>query len=683
MAPSPVTTPPQVNIFKTVNDMDRAFNPARRVQFQKLPSVQESSIESINGGAPLTSSDHNDPFLALRSKSKSANNSPSASSDYSACVKEASHLSEPTDLQSSIQRSKFDLGLEELAASTKSSTPKLNPSTAVFTPAAAFQAPATYSKQPSMGNIQNRNNMIVGLNPSQPQGGGSFNGVGPVNPSGPNTFAQHTNVVSGPPANGTPHEYTTFPAQIGGPQMQPLVPFHQNNGVTIVNGMAPQAVRNGVNGTGGMTFSGPNGNGPQQHHVNTNGVAFGVTNSNSVQHYVHNMDGVFATRDDNAPQQPVNNMNELNGRNCAIGLGSGAQQHDNSAQGMAMMTTSVMNGVPSGAYGMLPVANGSNGSSFEKLSMSALQAHLNVGNQYPQAQPNPKPAVPHGVTGPAQSSNLYTPFLPQNDVVMQQRPVSTPMRSVARTPYGQSTPAPSASVYNSPGGTFTPSQYMPSPSYGGRTDPRNSGTDGNAMTSPPPQFALGSPVRVHQQVCNNVASPSSAGGQFSTHSTAASPGHSSSNSVVDPFNGPALPGIIQPIEPQTALVLHENAVPVQIRNMRSKQLNELAAGPTGRPRPDVALDAANFPFVESARNAQPTTHNGVVKLKNVSPPHHSASCHSNLNILVSLLTKTNPKDSLWNQALRSSRFPGTQLQGPERQPGARPHHNGTRFYQDK
>ncbi|KAL1862751.1 hypothetical protein Daus18300_008395 [Diaporthe australafricana] len=634
MAPSPVT-PTRGELFKTVNGIDRAFNPSRRIQFHKLPPVQESSIESIDGGASLTSSDNSDPFAALRSKSKSANNSPSTSSDYSASVKDASHLSEPTNLQTNIQRSKFDLGLEKLAASTKSRTRKLNPSTAIFTPAPALQLPGMYPEQPSMGNTQDRNNMVVELNPSQPQGGGSFNGVGPVNPPGPNTFAQHTHVVSSPPANGTPHGYTTFPAQVGGPQAQPLIPFPQNNGVSVVNGMTAQAVRPGANGTGEMTFSGPNVHGPQQHHVNTNGVAFGVPYGNSAQHHVHSMNDVFATRDGNAPQQAVNvgettfnvpsgritphvsNMNELRGSNFAMGFGSGAQQPDNSAQGMAMMPTSAMNGIPSGAYGMPPVANGSNGSSFEKLSISALQAHLNPGNQYPQAQPNLNPAFSHGVTGPAQPSNLYAPFLPQNNVAMQQHSVGAPMRIGAGTPYGSSTPAPSASVYNSPGGTFTPAQYMSSPSYRGRTDSRNSDAYGNALTEPPPQFALGSPALAHQQVYSNVISPSSAGGQVSTHGTVASSGHSSSNSVVDPFNGPALPGVIQPIEPQTAMVLHENAVPVHIRNMRSKQLNELTAGPTGRPRPEVALDAANFPFIESARNAQPTTHHGVVKLKNI------------------------------------------------------------------
>ncbi|KAI3399523.1 hypothetical protein diail_6545 [Diaporthe ilicicola] len=632
MPPSPVSTS-TVDIFKTVDDMDRASNPSRRVQFQQLPPVQESSIESINGGAPLAPSDHNDPFAALRSKSKSANNSPSTSSDQSASVKDSSHLSEPTDLQSNIQRGKFDLGLMQLAASAQSRTPKLDPSTAEFAPGVALQAPAMYTQQTSMGDARDQNNVAVAFNAFQPQGGVSFDGVGPVNHPGPNMFAQYTDVVSSPAANGTPRGYTTFPAQIGGPQAQPPVPFPQNHGMTIINGMVPQAVRSGVNGTGGMIHSGPDGRGLQQQHFNTSGVAFGVPNGNGIQHHAHNMNGAFVTGNGHAPQQPVNmsetafgmpigdgvyqanNMNGSNGRNFAIGYGDGAQQHGNSAQGMIVTTPSTMNGFPNDARGMTPVATGSNGSHCEKLSINTLQAHLNLGNEYPQAQPNQKPAFHHGVTGQAQPSNQSTPFRPQNNVVMQQQHYTN--RSGAGSPYGQSTPAQPVSMYNSPVGTMTPSQYMSSPSYRGRTDPRSSGTHANAMAEPPPRFALPTHVPVHQQVYNNVISPSSAGGQSSPQGTVASPGHSSSNSVVDPFNGPALPGVIQPIEPSTALVLHESAVPVQIRNMRSKQLNELTAGPTGRPRPETALDAANFPFIESARNAQPTTHSGVVKLKNI------------------------------------------------------------------
>lgn len=652
MAPSPTTTSTQVDMFKTLDDTDRVFNQGRRVQFQQLPPVKESSIDSIdstNGGAPLTTSDPSDPFAALRSKSKSANNSPPASSDRSSSIKHASQLSEPSSLQSAVQIAKFNLALKKLAGSTQGSTPKLDPSTAEFRPAAALQAPAMHTPQTSLGDSQTQDNAAMGLNTFQPQGGESFEGVNPINSPGPNTFAPYAGNVSSQTSNGTPHQYTTFPAQIGGVQAHSQVALPKNNGMTMVNGMSPQPVRSGVNGTSGVTYMRPNGNIPhqlqlqlqqqQQQYIGTGGMAFGIPNGNGVQYDVNNMSQAMIVRDGNSPQQHVNtnemafsmpnghgaqlvnNMNGLNGTNFGTEYGNVAQQHGSGARGFTSVSPSAMNVMPNDARVTAPVANGSNGNSFEQMSMSTLQAHLNLGNQYPQAQSNQTPTFPQGVALPAQYSNQSTPYQPQNNVAMQQQQpaASTPMRSGAATLYGQSTPAPPTSVYSSPGGTATPAQYMASPSHRGRTDPRSYDTRTNVSTEPPPRFDLRTPLPVHQQVFNNVISPSSAGAHLSPRVATASPGHSSSsNSVVDPFNGPALPSVIQPIEPQSAMVLHESAVPVQIRNMRSKQLNELTAGPTGRPRPETALDTSNFPFLESARNAQPTTHCGVVKLKNVS-----------------------------------------------------------------
>lgn len=652
MAPSPITTSTQVDMVQTLDDTDHVFNQGRRVQFQQLPPVKESSIESIdstNGGAPLAAFDPSDPFAALRSKSKSANNSPSASSDHSSSINPASQLSEPSGLQSAVQRAKFNLALKKLAGSTQGSNPKLDPSTAEFRPAAALQAPAMHPQQTSLGDSHAQDNAAMGLNTFQPQGGESFEGVIPTNSPGPNTFAPYGGNVANQTSNGTPHQYTTFPAQVGGVQAQSQVAFPRNNGMTMANGMTPQSIRSGVNDITGVPYRVPNGYIPQAHqrqqqqqqYIGTSGMAFGIPNGNGVQYDVNNMSQALVVRDGNAPQQNVNtnemafsmpngndfqhvnNMNGLNGTNFGTEYGNFAQQHGSRARGPSAVSPSAMNGVPNGVRAPAPVANGSNGNPFEQMSMSTLQAHLDLGSQYPQSQPSPKHTFPQGVARSAQYSNQSTPFQPQqNNVVMQQQQqqaASTPVRSGAGSPYGQSTPAPPGSVYSSPGATVARPQHMASPSHRGRTDPRSYDTRANVSTEPPPRFDLQTPVPVHQQVYNSVISPSSAGGQFSPRGATASPGHSSSNnSVVDPFNGPALSSVIQPIEPQSTMVLHESAVPVQIRNMRSRQLNELTAGPTGRPRPEAALGAANFPFLESARNAQPTTHCGVVKLKNVS-----------------------------------------------------------------
>lgn len=656
---SPHTPSSKVDMVKTPDDTERTFNHGRRVHVQKLPPVKESSIDSLdstNGGAPLAATfDPSDPFAALRSKSKSANNSPAASSDRSSSIRHTSQLSEPSGLHPGLQSAKFSLALKKLAESTQRNTPKLDPSTAEFRPAATPQTPAMYAQQTSLGNTQDQTNVAMGLKKFQPQEGDQFDGAATINCPGPNTFLPYTGSVSSQTTNGTPQAYNTFPAQVGGVQAQPQVTFPKNNGMTVVNGTTPQSVRRAFNGAGGLTYSSPNGDihlqqqllqqqhqpQQQQQYLNASGMAFGVPNNNGVQYSANNMNQALVVRDGNAPQQHanttgvglsapnsngaqhVNNMYGFDSGNAGTGYGHVAQQNAIGAQSMSAVSPSALNAMSNSASGMTTVANGSNGSAFEQMSMSTLQAHLDHGSQYAQAQNSATTAFPQGFARSAQYSTQATPFQPQNNAIMQQQQqqqvASTPMRSRAGTAYSQSTPMAPSTVYSSPGGTVTPSQYMASPSYRGRTDPRSYETRTNVSNEPPPRFDLQTPVSVPQQGYGNVMSPSSTAGHFSPRGATASPGQSSSsNSVVDPFNGPALPSVIQPIEPQTAMVLYESAVPVQIRNMRSKQLNELTAGPTGRPRPEAALDAANFPFVESARNAQPTTHCGVVKLKNVS-----------------------------------------------------------------
>lgn len=66
-----------------------------------------------------------------------------------------------------------------------------------------------------------------------------------------------------------------------------------------------------------------------------------------------------------------------------------------------------------------------------------------------------------------------------------------------------------------------------------------------------------------------------------------------------------------------AMASHIQApVPNHIQALRSEHLNRLTSGPTGRPTLDVALDAANFPFIQGTTQAAPVKH-GVVKIKNV------------------------------------------------------------------
>lgn len=71
--------------------------------------------------------------------------------------------------------------------------------------------------------------------------------------------------------------------------------------------------------------------------------------------------------------------------------------------------------------------------------------------------------------------------------------------------------------------------------------------------------------------------------------------------------------------PRMALRPTVDHIPEHVRSQRSRALNDLTSGPTGRPSAVEALDSNNFPFVETARVIAPDAcTNGVVKLKNVS-----------------------------------------------------------------
>jgi hypothetical protein len=97
-------------------------------------------------------------------------------------------------------------------------------------------------------------------------------------------------------------------------------------------------------------------------------------------------------------------------------------------------------------------------------------------------------------------------------------------------------------------------------------------------------------------------------------------------------------------------------VPSHIQALRSEHLNRLTSGPTGRPTLDVALDPANFPFIQGTTQAAPVKH-GVVKIKNVSL---LTRCLSQCN---GLLTST--LDPILHQASRDHRLLGSELEDPE------------------
>ncbi|KAG8160882.1 hypothetical protein KVR01_009146 [Diaporthe batatas] len=521
MSSSSHTTPTKPGLVKTFETPH-----GRRTHIQRLPPVQEGSNDSLDssgGGVPLNTF----AFPGLPSQSKSETNSPL--SDRSSSINQASHLSEPAGLQSSLQNARFNMGLQQLEASAQRNYGQLNPSTAEFQPAGIQQAPVVYAQQSSMGVTQGQSNMAMGSTAFQPQAGDQLDGA---------ALTPFT-TVSVPSQTGN-----TFPSQVGSAQLQ------------------PQQYANNTK----MDFSAPHGSGPQ---------SFNNDGQNTGAHY------------------------------------------GQVAQGMSSISSPPANGMANDASGMTTVAN-----AFEQMSMSTLQAHLVHGGQYAQAQTNATPTFPQGVASPAQYSAQSTPFQPQSNVVMQQQQQvgNLSSNSGGGPNYVQSTPAPPSTMYNSPGGAVPQARYVAPPSSRGWSEPRKLDTRPNISNEPPPRFDLQTtPTGVSQQGYSNVMSPASTAGTIPPRGTTASTGPSSSaNSVVDPFNGPPLPSVIQPIEPQSAMVLHENRVPEAIRRMRSKQLNALTdSGPNGRPRLDVALDAANFPFVESARNAQPGAHCGVIKLKNI------------------------------------------------------------------
>lgn len=186
--------------------------------------------------------------------------------------------------------------------------------------------------------------------------------------------------------------------------------------------------------------------------------------------------------------------------------------------------------------------------------------------------------------------------------------------------------------------------------YPPSTEPRSFAprTSGLVPREPPPRFALQIPVQTQQTptILQTPAFHSSATMQTQTtqQSKVHHHGHggrrplqqgagqhtfpsNQTTTIVsgnddrgfDPFRTVELPRVIQPIEPiSNALVMQAHTVPEYIRSQRSKQLNDLTAGPRALPTIEVALHPQNFPFTEGPRNAQPSPNWGVLKIKNVS-----------------------------------------------------------------
>lgn len=242
-------------------------------------------------------------------------------------------------------------------------------------------------------------------------------------------------------------------------------------------------------------------------------------------------------------------------------------------------------------------------------------------------------------------------------------------------------------------GRFTPGTYRFTPTQGSNassettrspasavitgyppsTEPRSFAprTNGLAPREPPPRFALQvapAPAQQQQQqqqtvthpqysapveavVQNQVHQLDDGGGRVGPsqqeqqqHQHGAALQHTFPSSQVitsnfdnvDPFRTVELSSVIQPIEPvSNALVVQVHPVPEYVRNQRSKELNELTAGPKALPTIEMALHPDYFPFMEGPRNAQPCPTWGVVKIKNVShasshpyfPPQYKAAPH--------------------------------------------------------
>lgn len=165
--------------------------------------------------------------------------------------------------------------------------------------------------------------------------------------------------------------------------------------------------------------------------------------------------------------------------------------------------------------------------------------------------------------------------------------------------------------------TATP--YGANPTSYHQTEPRNFAPRVGAapfFLPPPPPFKLGGGAATKQH--HGSQATMSESDPFSTPSSPARTVASASSQAL------ALTAV--PENDQLSLVCNPyiyGPVPVEIRAVRSQQLNQLTEGALGVPTQDVALNPDNFPFIESCSQAEAVSH-GVVKIRNVSLFHHSS-----------------------------------------------------------
>lgn len=142
------------------------------------------------------------------------------------------------------------------------------------------------------------------------------------------------------------------------------------------------------------------------------------------------------------------------------------------------------------------------------------------------------------------------------------------------------------------------SPEMTSYAVGRLTEPRNYAPRTSGLpvfNEPPPKFDLG----IRQQPNINTSPTSEKDDNQSSGASQALQPVPEGNSVAT-YSSP-----------------QQMALTVGVQPMRSEKLNMLTATPSGLPDLAVAMDPANFPFIESARHAKAMNH-GVIRLKNVS-----------------------------------------------------------------
>ncbi|KAK3331111.1 hypothetical protein B0H66DRAFT_580088 [Apodospora peruviana] len=162
-----------------------------------------------------------------------------------------------------------------------------------------------------------------------------------------------------------------------------------------------------------------------------------------------------------------------------------------------------------------------------------------------------------------------------------------------------------ASIDTTPKQSMIPGNHGTPHSVGpyNQSEPRNFAPRSHAKSFPtPPRFSL-----------EGISSPTNGGIIVSDRPD-------------DPFSSPTnndravvsralLPMVEESDETSPGPISHGPVAP-EIQALRSEHLNRLTQGPTGLPDTEVALDPANFPFIESCSQSSPVSY-GVIKIKNI------------------------------------------------------------------